>query len=144
MAAAIGNKYALGNNGGRPPVFKTAKELEEKIIEYFDYCTDNKVTITICGLALFVGFNSRTSFYDYGDKQEFMYIIKKARTVVEMCYEERLSGNSPTGAIFALKNMEWKDSQTFDHLNNGNSFNTISDAELVARINKLIEAGKQK
>ena len=29
-----------------------------------------------------------------------------------------------------------------DHTNDGKSFNTISDVELVARVNKLIEAGK--
>lgn len=46
--------------------------------------------------------------------------------------------------IFALKNMGWLDSQQFDHLNNGNSFNILNDAELVARINKIVATnGKQ-
>jgi len=31
--------------------------------------------------------------------------------------------------------------QTIDHLNNGGSFNTLSDVELIDRINKLLTAG---
>ena len=28
---------------------------------------------------------------------------------MESCYEGKLSGTTPTGAIFALKNMGWRD-----------------------------------
>jgi len=105
--------------GGRPPLFETAEALEQKIEDYFESCKPNVnglgeiksfgETITISGLALYLGFESRQSFYDYEKHEEFSYIIKKARFRVECSYEKRLDSKNPTGAIFALKNMGWKD-----------------------------------
>jgi hypothetical protein len=151
-AAPKGNKYALGHEGGRPPIFVSPAELQSKIDEYFQLCPDKKTIVvgettidvpipTICGLALFLGFESRQSFYDYERNEVFSYTIKKARLRIEQKYEQNLSFGNPTGSIFALKNLGWIDSQTFDHKNNGGSFNNLSDAELIARIDKLIKAG---
>lgn len=117
MSAKKGNKYALGNNGGRPPMWDNIEELEESIKDYFDSCKpiveDGNIidfgTPTITGLALALGFASRQSIYDYKEKEEFAYTIKKALLRVENGYEKRLSHNGATGAIFALKNMGWKD-----------------------------------
>lgn len=112
--------------GGRPPLFETAEALEQKIEEYFESCKPVEYlldptslispkawtpgdTITISGLALYLGFESRQSFYDYEKHEEYSYIIKKARFRVECSYEKRLDSKNPTGAIFALKNMGWKD-----------------------------------
>lgn len=95
---------------GRPALFNSPEELEEKIGEYFD--TVSK--ITICGLAYFLGFESRQSFYDYEKRPEFSYIIKRARLKIEGTYEEMLFEGKPTGAIFALKNMGWKDKTEAD------------------------------
>lgn len=122
MAAAKGNKYAEGNNGGRPPLYEDTKSLELKITEYFE--TGEHLTIT--GLALFLGFESRQSLYDYAEKKEFSYIIKRAKLVVENSYENSLNSTSPTGAIFALKNMGWDDKQQLDHTTKGESINVIS------------------
>lgn len=104
---------------GRPPLFSNAEELEILITEYFESCkykedSEGKIiqigdTITITGLALYLGFESRQSFYDYEKREDFSYIIKKARLQVESSYEKRLDNRNPTGAIFALKNMGWKD-----------------------------------
>jgi len=114
MAAPKGHKYALGNNGGRPPVFKSPADLEKKINEYFEYCSDDDVIITICGLALYLGFSNRQLLYAYQEKEEFTDIIKRARATVEEHYESRLSSTTPTGAIFALKNMDWKDTHEIE------------------------------
>ena len=65
--------------------------------------------LSITGLALHLGFVSRQSMYDYELKDEFTYTIKKARTFIEREYEEALMYGNTTGAIFALKNMGWKD-----------------------------------
>lgn len=101
---------------GRPRIFNTTEELQTAIDKYF-----NEAEIkTVTGLALHLGFESRQSFYDYEKNDEFSYIIKKARLEVETAYEERLSGNSPTGAIFALKNMGWKDKTETEHSGNMN------------------------
>lgn len=104
---------------GRPPFFDTPEELMLKIDEYFESCKvkvdeigniiSHGDTITISGLAIYLGFESRQSFYDYEKHEEYSYIIKKARFKVECSYEKRLDSKNPTGAIFALKNMGWKD-----------------------------------
>lgn len=106
MAAPRFNKFALGNNGGRPPKFKTPEELEAKIQEYFEWSIKNNEKITITGLVLFIGMCGRNQLDEYAKKsQEFMNIIKRAKTVVENSYEL----NGGTIDIFALKNMGWKD-----------------------------------
>ena len=99
---------------GRPRIYESADELQGVIDQYF---ADAEIK-TVTGLALYLGFESRQSFYDYEKNNEFSYIIKKARLEVESAYEERLSGNSPTGAIFALKNMGWKDKTETEHSGN--------------------------
>lgn len=115
MGAPKGNQYALGNTGGKPPKFKDPKELENKISEYFEYVnqTEDEI-ITIVGLALFLGFADKKSLYDYVKKKEFSYSIKRALSIVEKNYEKRLSNQTCTGAIFALKNMGWEDRQSID------------------------------
>ena len=106
---------------GRPPLFKTAKELQDKADEYFALlkvddedkdCNQHLDSFpTLSGLAYFLGFCDRASFYDYEKKPEFSHTIKTARMRVENWYEMNLMSGSPTGAIFALKNLGWKDKQ---------------------------------
>jgi len=91
--------------GGRPSVYTNPGDLEAAVQEYF--AIEGKKTVT--GLAYHLGFESRQSLYDYEQKGEFSYIIKRAKLQVEIMYEESLSGTTPTGSIFALKNMGWKD-----------------------------------
>jgi hypothetical protein len=64
---------------------------------------------------LFLGFDSRQSFYDYEKRDGFSYIIKKARLKVESHYEQCLQYGNVTGAIFPLKNMGWSDKQEIEH-----------------------------
>jgi len=98
------------NNAGRPAKFDEPAALQEKVEEYFIWAkNENNGIKTITGLALFLGFESRQSIYDYEKDGEYSYIIKNARMRVEEGYEERLHTGIPTGAIFALKNMGWKD-----------------------------------
>lgn len=115
---------------GRPPKYKNKEELQDKITEYFEKGMRKKKVVvgpvtnrsmveipvpTITGLALFLGFESRQSFYDYEKNEEFTYTIKKARTFIEREYEELLSTGNVTGAIFALKNMGWNDKSIIEH-----------------------------
>ena len=101
------------SKGGRPPINKEVKELEKKIEEFF--ASEEKPTIT--GLALALGYCDRQSIYDNEKKPEFSGILKKARLKVENSYEKALMDKDlkPTGAIFALKNMGWKDRQEVEH-----------------------------
>lgn len=114
---------------GRPSVFDSPEEMELKINEYFDNCPDKKTVvvglgtiempaITITGLCVFLGFDSRQSFYDYEKHPEFSYIIKKARLRVENYYEKCLQYGNVTGAIFPLKNMGWSDKSEVEHSGN--------------------------
>lgn len=96
--------------GGRPRHYETPEELQAAVDGYFTHIEEKKEPATVTGLALHIGFESRQSIYDYEEDGQFSYIIKNARLRVECEYEKRLSASqSPTGAIFALKNMGWKD-----------------------------------
>lgn len=112
---------------GRKPKITDVEVMQAKIDEYFKNCPDkvtlscfdknngewveyNKITPTISGLALFLGFCSRSAFYEYENKYpEFQDTIKKARFRIENEYEKQLYNDKCTGAIFALKNLGWKD-----------------------------------
>lgn len=97
---------------GRPRIYESADALEEAIMVYLN---ENKTKLTITGLALHLGFESRQSLYDYEKDGEFSYTIKKARLTIETFYEENLLTKNATGAIFALKNFGWKDKQELEH-----------------------------
>ena len=98
------------SNAGRPLLFKTPEALQEAIDAYFE--TEKKPTLA--GLAVHIGIGRQT-LYEYDNRDEFSYIIKKAREKVEAIYEERLVySQSPTGVIFALKNMNWRDKTETD------------------------------
>lgn len=128
MAAPYGNTFAKGAASGRPPIYKTPAKMAAKILDYLEYIEGEKAKIkdeetdedeevwvrypepiTITGICLFLGFSSRQSFYDYEEREEFSYLIKKIRLLVENRYEKALGTKEVTGAIFALKNMGWKD-----------------------------------
>ena len=115
-----------GNPNGRPLLFKTAEELQDKIDEYFDFC-DNRIQqvyskkqdavieiinpepYTIAGLAYAVGIDRKT-LWNYSKKDEFFHTIKRARDKVQTDVERRLMESNPTGAIFNLKNnFDYKD-----------------------------------
>ena len=127
MPAPKGNQYAIGNKGGRPPIFKNAKQLAKKVDAYFEYIKGEshgsgkrKVwdrepePATICGLTLYLGFAHRSTLDDYEEVEEFSNIIKRARLRVAFEYEKKLSDQKPTGPIFALKNMGWSDNKSIE------------------------------
>lgn len=126
MAAPKGNKFALGlTDTGRPPVYESDKALKQKIEEYFNSLIDDETQQyitrpTMTGLALFLGYASRQSMYDNAKKEEFSYIITRAQQVIAMSYEEMLLTKVSSGAIFALKNMGWKDKVETDITSKGN------------------------
>ena len=110
----------MEKKNGRPAMYDNPEEMRVKIEEYFNKCISENKHITITGLCLFLGFESRQSFYDYGKKEDFAYIIKKARLMVEHGYEiGAMDARNPTFHIFALKNMGWSDKQEIDHTSGG-------------------------
>jgi len=101
---------------GRPPIFQTPEAFEAKVNEYFISLKLTKDPPTITGLCLFAGFDSRQSFYDYAERDGFSYTVKKARLRIEHEYEKALLSKFPTGPIFALKNMGWKDKTEVENI----------------------------
>lgn len=112
--------------GGRPPLYNNCMDLEAACELYFEKCEEKNIRPLITGLALDLGFVNRQSLYDYQENHEFSGIIKKARAMVEASYENMLGTGSPTGAIFALKNMGWRDKQEVKH-EGGISLNVSSE-----------------
>ena len=123
---------------GRPPKYKTKEEIQEKIDAYFESCKgtvryddDGNVLIdkfgrpvifddrplTITGLALALGFNSRQTLLNYQGKKEFMDTIMRAKAQVEQYAEERLfDKDGANGAKFSLANNfeGWKEKKEIE------------------------------
>ncbi len=90
---------------GHPPIWTDVKVVEQIIKQYFEHEKEP----TMSGLARALGM-SRSSLYNYSQKDEFLDTIKEARIHIEEIYEKHLMYTSqPTGVIFALKNLGWKD-----------------------------------
>jgi hypothetical protein len=96
---------------GPPAFIETPAEFEAKVEAYRQHCEDTGEPLTQTGMAWFMGFASRQSFYDYSKRAGFERAVARARLLVEWAYEQRLHGKDCTGAIFALKNQGWTDRQ---------------------------------
>jgi hypothetical protein len=118
---------------GRPRIWNTAEEMELAIEAYFEQYKPP----TITGLALFLGYACRQSFYDAAKLDGFSDTIKRARARCEEYAENELFNNPrPTGAIFWLKNAGWSDRK--DITINGNlTVKTITPEERKKRIDEL-------
>ncbi len=123
---------------GRPPKYKNKKDIEKLIEAYFESCESQPYTnkdgslvtdkagrpvmrpakpLTITGLALALGFNSRQSLLNYQDKPEFMDTITRAKAKIEQYTEERLfDKDGANGAKFSLANNfeGWREKQQID------------------------------
>jgi hypothetical protein len=102
------------NDVGRPRKYATPEDFRAKCLEYFEWCKANNEPRLITGLALHLDFCSRQEFYNYADYDGFKEVVAWARVNVELAYEKRLQEAKPTGAIFALKNMGWRDERHVD------------------------------
>lgn len=123
---------------GRPPMYKTKEEIQEKIDAYFEDCkgrvlyddeghpmldkwgcpvvVDAKPP-TITGLALALGFNSRQALLNYQGRKEFNDTILRAKARVEQYAEERLfDKDGANGAKFSLANNfdGWREKQQIE------------------------------
>lgn len=119
-------------SAGRPLIIESPQEAEELAQAYFAKCAEEERPITITGLALALGLNSRQALINYENRPEFNDTIKRLKTHVEMGYEERLSGCAATGSIFALKNFGWTDKQELEHTGKDGGPIQVSRIELVA------------
>jgi len=108
---------------GHAPIFTDPQDMLEAINQYFidgheikevllgrkpnQYVHDQHI-ISIIGLALYLGFASRTSLYEYAKKSdEYHDVVAYGKSMVAIHYEGLLqSGVSPSGMIFMLANID--------------------------------------
>ena len=103
QGAKVGNINALK--------YKTEKELKKGIDKYFKECDEKEKPYTMSGLAESLDIDRRT-LINYGERELFFTLIKKAKQKVERQLEENaLMGKSnSTFTIFNLKNnYGWQD-----------------------------------
>ena len=105
----------MKNKGGRPLLFKTVEELEEKIESFYDYCEERELPLTFERLAVFLGVDRKT-VYNYSEKDEFFPTFKRVRERIQAdIMEKGLSGSiNPTFGIFCLKNYGYTDKQEIE------------------------------
>ena len=129
------HRYNITYSTGAPAFYDSWSDMERECNGYFIYILgewEEKVIVvtvkgkrvkkkqevcvrepeppTVTGLALYLGFASVQSLEDYAKRgPDFSAVIKRAKLRVQHRYEKNLHGEKPTGSIFALKNMGWKD-----------------------------------
>ena|SRR3990167_5972138 len=86
---------------GRRPKYGNEDAFVTQILGYFAKCEEKKEMPNKAGLCLFLGI-SRPVYKDY--KRKYPNALKGAEDTIENAWVQRLGGNSPTGAIFYLKN----------------------------------------
>lgn len=143
----------MPNNVGRPPIYETKEEIEEKIENYFRECegipffdgkgkpllSKNGHIIyekhpkppTVTGLALALGFNSRQSLLNYQTQPEFLDTITRAKARVEEYTEQRLfDRDGVNGAKFSLINnfKGWRDKPKDE-----------TELEALSKLDKILE-----
>jgi hypothetical protein len=126
MGAPKGNLFALGNTGGRPPFYETPEAFCDKLDEYIKYedsCKKGSGTgiYTLEGAALFLGFSTRQSLYDYAAKEEFTYILNRFRLFLTNWNVKKLYwGGTMPGAKFWLTNHGGYTEETHQTITNNN------------------------
>ena len=126
---------------GRPLLFESEEDLQEKIASYFQYCDKGeiievydkkkqevvsivrKIPYTVSGLCLYLDCDRKT-IINYSKKDEFFHTIKRAKVKIENNLEVgSLNGSlQATPCIFNLKNnFEWVDKSEVE--NTGNILN---------------------
>jgi len=99
---------------GRPPINdpNDVDAVVDRIVEYFQELAETGMKMTFCGLALALGYSSRTSLWENANAgNPISEPIKIAMLTIEAFYEGRLTSAACTGAIFALKNRGWEDTR---------------------------------
>lgn len=105
-------KRPHNQNGGRKPIFDNIPEDINKVQQIIDdFCALPQEEQTVCDLAISLNIARNTLLEYIARGNVISNIIKKGYTYCERKYERKLSSQQYGGAIFALKNMGWRDIQ---------------------------------
>ena len=127
---------------GRPRKFTDAEKLYNDGMKYIEECISNDKHLTYTGLCISLGVIRETMLdyesgkYDSNDNR-FSDSVKALKLHCEQYAENRLFGNNPTGAIFALKNYGWKDKQEIETTTTKQDITMMSDEDKQKRIDEL-------
>lgn len=104
------------NLGGRPRVIESPEKMDELVDEYFANCRATDEPITLTGMILHLGLNSRAALDAYATYDGFFNPVKRAKLLIESEYEKDLKRGErgAAGSIFALKNFGWRDQQAVE------------------------------
>ncbi len=108
-----------GEGGGRPPKIPNEEVLSSLIENYLKVCDETNTLPNKAGLRYALHLD-RTTYNSY--KNKYPDTLKRTEDWIEQCWIKRLAGNSPTGAIFYLKNAfkeDYKDRQETDVTSGG-------------------------
>lgn len=109
---------------GRPPKY-TAKQMQEKIDQYFEETAEQKKMPSFCALALYLGYYSERalqryvedSSYEKSNKQDLVQTVTRARERIKAANIDALYDRDMTrGAQFVLQNgFGWSEKQEIKH-----------------------------
>lgn len=125
------------NKGGRPPKYSSTDALEIKIAEYLLLCEKTKQMPNKAGLCMHLGIVKDTYCEWKKNVAKFSDSIKAFENITENSWVQRLGGNSPTGAIFYLKNAFKEDYRERQEIEHSGVIDT--DKETKDRADKIID-----
>lgn len=109
---------------GRPPKY-TAKQMQEKIDQYFTEMEEQHKMPSFCALALYLGYYSERalqryvedSSYEKSNKQDLVQTVTRARERIKAANIDALYDRDMTrGAQFVLQNgFGWSEKQEIKH-----------------------------
>jgi len=157
--APKGNQYWKLAHDWKKPRCYLADELFEKALEYAIWCENHPLyelkvfgtgvkmrvpkmrAMTIQGFCLFANMTTQT-FYQYEKEEAYSDIIPRVR---DLFYSQKLEGAAADllNQNIIARELGLSDKSEIDHKNNGESFNSLSDDELITRITKLIGSSKK-
>jgi hypothetical protein len=104
---------------GAPRIYTEVDDMQKHMENYFAWADYKGFPYTMPDMALFLGFSSVQSLWEYiAYSDAFSEAIKKAKLVIEAQRTRALiqCRTSPVGIIFDLKNnFGWKDVSTVEH-----------------------------
>jgi hypothetical protein len=112
----IGNKFGVGNKGGRPRKFQDPAAFDRMVDEFFNMCEETGKKPTIEHLAVYMGTNDET-LHDYSEIKEYSGSYKKAKErCLNWLISNGLEARNPAMHIFLAKNnYGYKDKHEIDN-----------------------------
>jgi len=122
---------------GRPRLFSSPEEMEEKINEYFSLCEQTGEPLLLSGICLYLDIGTST-LHDYAQRPDFSEVLKKARMKIEHYIVKNVLQNklNTAAAIFKLKHcFNWSDKSKVEIEENKtmldkDKLNNLTDEEL--------------